>query len=60
MNFNIQICNYSSEKKESKLILNHFYSHYILITKMIKDFNFLKDNIREKHIWKEIEWKKIF
>ena len=39
-------------------MFNNYYSHCLFVTKSNKNHYFSKDPIREKHIWKDVEWGK--
>ena len=43
---------------EKRFLFKDFHSYCLFFTKEAKNYNFNKDSIREKPIWKDIEWGK--
>lgn len=47
---------YNLDYKNNSINFENRYSHILFLTKKKDDYKFNKDPIREKHIWKNVEW----
>jgi len=47
---------YNLDNKNNSINFENRYSHILFLTKKKDDYKFNKDPIREKHIWKNVEW----